>query len=247
MLLIADIGGYTRFMTVHRWNLTHAQNIVARLLEAVIDGAGRLKLAKLEGDAAFFYAPVGNSRALAVSRQVAEMLRAFVRQKEQLVADRMCNCDSCMQIEQLKLKFVAHEGEVAFQRVKGHTELAGVDVILVHRMLKNDVPVPEYVLLTDAALAQVDEGLRPFARTLTHDFEGIGQTSTHYIDLKELAVEKPTARQRSLLGRLWQKVKMELRGVPYLLGLRKPCNAFHNFEEALGKLPAGKAVKENPS
>ena len=36
---------------------------------------------------------------------------------------------------------VAHDGEVAFQRVKHLTELAGMDVILVHRMLKNDVPV----------------------------------------------------------------------------------------------------------
>jgi hypothetical protein len=31
LLLIADIGGYTRFMTVHRINLTHAQVIVRGL------------------------------------------------------------------------------------------------------------------------------------------------------------------------------------------------------------------------
>ena len=57
LLLIADIGGYTRFMKVHRINLAHAQYVVGRLLEAVIDAARpRFKLAKLEGDAAFFYA-----------------------------------------------------------------------------------------------------------------------------------------------------------------------------------------------
>ena len=50
-LLIADIGGYTRFMSVHRVNLAHAQDVVAQLLESVIDGAGRaLGLAQLEGD-----------------------------------------------------------------------------------------------------------------------------------------------------------------------------------------------------
>ena len=53
-LLIADIGGYTRFMKVHRINLAHAQYVVAQLLEAVIDGATELELSKLEGDAAFF-------------------------------------------------------------------------------------------------------------------------------------------------------------------------------------------------
>jgi class 3 adenylate cyclase len=36
-LLIADIAGYTRFMKLHRWSLVHAQDIVAQLLEAVID------------------------------------------------------------------------------------------------------------------------------------------------------------------------------------------------------------------
>src|SRR5688500_20101798 len=49
------------FMTIHRINLAHAQDVVSRLLEAVIDGApSPLKLAKLEGDAAFFYAPVSS-------------------------------------------------------------------------------------------------------------------------------------------------------------------------------------------
>src|SRR5258705_12412515 len=55
-LLIADIAGYTRFMKFHRASLAHAQDIVAQLLEAVIDASHpRLTLAKLEGDAAFFY------------------------------------------------------------------------------------------------------------------------------------------------------------------------------------------------
>ena len=55
-LLIADIAGYTRFMKFHRASLAHAQEIVAQLLEAVIDATqSHLKLAKLEGDAAFFF------------------------------------------------------------------------------------------------------------------------------------------------------------------------------------------------
>ena len=58
LLLIADIAGYTRFMKMHDTSLAHAQQIIADLLEAVIDAAGpNLKLAKLEGDAAFFYMP----------------------------------------------------------------------------------------------------------------------------------------------------------------------------------------------
>src|SRR5215813_2641829 len=77
-LLIADIGGYTRFMKMHRMSLAHAQDIVARLLEAVIDATrSRLKLSKLEGDAAFFYLnyPEGTEPALAfVAEQVADKI-----------------------------------------------------------------------------------------------------------------------------------------------------------------------------
>jgi hypothetical protein len=36
-LLIADIAGYTRFMKFHRAGLAHAPDIVAQLLEAMID------------------------------------------------------------------------------------------------------------------------------------------------------------------------------------------------------------------
>ena len=52
-------------------------------------------------------------------------------------SDIACECASCAQLDKLSLKFVAHLGEVAEQRVKRHFELAGFDVILVHRMLKN--------------------------------------------------------------------------------------------------------------
>ena len=34
LLLIADIGGYTRFMNLHRMSLAHAQENTPRLLDA---------------------------------------------------------------------------------------------------------------------------------------------------------------------------------------------------------------------
>src|SRR5205807_2010255 len=133
-----------------RINLAHAQHIVARLLEAVIDGAGRkLKLAKLEGDAAFFYgsAPIDPKDT---ARTLVSIRNAFLDRRDEMAINRLCTCDGCTQAGELKLKFVAHVGEVAFQKVKRYTELAGVDVILVHRLLKNSVPISEYVLMSDA-------------------------------------------------------------------------------------------------
>lgn len=228
LLLIADIGGYTRFMKQHRFSLSHAQDTVAQLLEAVIDASGRFKLAKLEGDAAFFYA-VGDDFT-AFSQQVADIRRAFLTRKEQLILDRLCNCDGCTQVSALTLKFVAHSGEVAFQKVKHLTELAGVDVILVHRMLKNDVPVPEYVLMTDTALQQLAPELRPHTQSLEHEFEGMGRTATHYVDLNQVATALPSGLGPSLPRKLWSKLTMEFRSLKYLLGLKEPCQDFRNVE-----------------
>ncbi|MCE9666388.1 DUF2652 domain-containing protein [Myxococcus stipitatus] len=228
LLLIADIGGYTRFMRHHRFSLAHAQETVALLLEAVIDASGHFKLAKLEGDAAFFYV-VGEDFP-AFARHVADIRRAFLSRREQLVVDRMCKCDGCMQADALTLKFVAHAGEVAFQRVKHLTELAGVDVILVHRMLKNDVPLAEYVLVTDAVHQKLDPALRDLTRGLEHEFEGIGRTATHYLDLNDVATALPTPVPPSLPRRLWHKLVMELRSLKYVLGLKQACQDFRNVE-----------------
>ena len=79
LLLIADIAGYTRFMKMHDTSLAHAQQIIADLLEAVIDAAGpNLKLAKLEGDAAFFYmpAPADDARAKLLVELATDLLAA---------------------------------------------------------------------------------------------------------------------------------------------------------------------------
>ena len=80
VLLIADIGGYTRYMHWNRMHLTHAQQTVAQLLESVIDAGKGLKLAKLEGDAAFFWAPDGNASVLVCDR-LSRMRQSFLARR----------------------------------------------------------------------------------------------------------------------------------------------------------------------
>src|ERR1700739_5059866 len=200
VLLIADIGGYTHYMHWNRKHLAHAQQTVAGLLQPVIAAGKGLKLAKLEGDAAFFWQPDGNAKVLVCDR-LSRMRQAFFAQRERFKRDIPCECASSEQLDKLSLKFVVHQGEVAEQRVKRHVELAGVDVILVHRMLKNSVPVLEYVLMTDPVAGCLDAAMRELCRPLIHDFEGIGETSTHYIDLATSDVP-PVLPKRSLVGRV---------------------------------------------
>ncbi|MBX3225337.1 MAG: DUF2652 domain-containing protein [Labilithrix sp.] len=235
LLVIADIGGYTKFMRVHRINLAHAQYVVAQLLEAVIDGAEpRLKLAKLEGDAAFFYAlaPEGKKKdeVAAFAGLVGSIRREFLAKRLELETDRVCNCDSCTQAGQLKLKFVAHVGEVAFQKVKRYTELAGVDVIFVHRLLKNSVPISEYALMSEPVFQKAD-AFATFGREASEELEGLGSVTTYYVDLAEVARELPLTLEPSLFRKALAWLKMTVRSIPYFVGLKKSCDGFRNMGE----------------
>src|SRR5207237_10887637 len=97
LLMIADIAGYTRFMKFHYMSLVHAQEIVAKLLEAIIDAAQPpLRLAKLEGDAAFFYlasSAEGSFDPAIVAQQAATMYQAFHAGAADLRAITLCQCE----------------------------------------------------------------------------------------------------------------------------------------------------------
>ena len=220
LLLIADIGGYTRYMLATRISLAHAQVAVTGLLEAVLDGATHLQLAKLEGDAAFFHAPAATAPAFA--NEVAEIRRRFLEKKQQLVADRMCNCAGCTQLEGLTLKFVAHTGEVAIHKVRQLEELSGIDVILVHRLLKNTVPIKEYVLVTDSLLSALPAQAGHDVQHQAEDLEGIGTTTTHYLDAAAFADVPPPRPRLPWATRYWHKLQMEFASLPYFVGIKKP-------------------------
>lgn len=246
VLLIADIGGYTRFMRVHSVNLAHAHDIITRLLEAVIDGAApSFKLAKLEGDAAFFHAPLKDAPApgeLAHLLETVHAIRtAFIEQRDRMNIDRICTCDGCTQVGELKIKFVVNVGEIAYHRVKGHTELAGVPVIVLHRLLKNSVPIPEYALMTGPVLEGAQPDVRGEAQEIEEDLEGLGASTLYYVDLAKTAPPVRPPVPVGYMRRLWRHILFNLRSLPYMMGLRRACDGFRNMDEALGRPALGSA------
>jgi hypothetical protein len=153
LLLLADIAGYTEFMRLHRLNLAHSQEITRRLLESMLDAVPALTLVEVEGDALFLSAPHeqqqepdGSSGWLPAA---LAMYQAFHARQQWMVAHNLCVCDACRQIGKLHVKFVVHLGDVVSQRIRESEKLVGVDVIAVHRMLKNSVPAAEYVLMSE--------------------------------------------------------------------------------------------------
>jgi hypothetical protein len=222
LLLIADIGGYTRFMNLHRMSLAHAQENTLRLLDAVIDAAPELELSGLEGDAAFLYVtePTAEEVTRSLAAVASAMYTAFHSEQGKMDSLSVCRCDACHQTGRLSVKLVAHYGEVVLTPRRGGTTLAGVDVILVHRILKNSVPVSEYVLMTDAVAALVGPPFSELSTPIEEELEGLGRQELRYVDLSAIADPPPTPEPAGWLERTGYNAAMTARLVPYLVGLK---------------------------
>ena len=64
--------------------------------------------------------------------------------------DTVCQCGACQTASNLTLKFIAHFGYLKEIKVARFLKATGVDMIVAHRLLKNDVDSHEYILMTEA-------------------------------------------------------------------------------------------------
>ena len=91
--------------------------------------------------------------------------------------------------------------------------------------------------MTDAVEACLDDSMRRLCTPMTHIFEDIGETSTHYIDLAALRV--PAAQpEESFLRRLGATVKFELSTLPFVFRMREPAEGFRNLGRGREELSA---------
>lgn len=166
-LIILDISGYTRFIHQRVVSLEHSEAIISELMESIIDHADLpLRVNKLEGDAALLYAETAASDSAAMHNvygQVSQLFSAFSERAAGIRdARRHCGCDACANVDALKLKAIIHVGDIVVKRVRQFEEIAGDAVILLHRLLKNDVPSHQYVLLTQQVHALLVDTADPF-------------------------------------------------------------------------------------
>jgi hypothetical protein len=186
VLVLADIGGYTRFIKFHDLALVHAETIVTDLLESVIDCAEHpLTLNKLEGDAALFYALADSDPAEVVRSalsQVAGFFDAFAARRAKIIGETVCRCSACQGVDQLRIKAILHFGEVALKQVRNFEEIAGQAVIVAHRLLKNGVTKDEYILVTEAVEGLAPAALGAAGAPMTEECEGIGRVRTVVYD-----------------------------------------------------------------
>ncbi|MBA2560515.1 MAG: DUF2652 domain-containing protein [Propionibacteriales bacterium] len=224
LLLIADIGGYTAYMGSHRMSLAHAEVNTGRLLERVIDAAPDFDLIEIEGDAAFLARQadtLDGDETVAHTLQAALAMHRAFHLERQYVATNLCPCNGCSGANNLKLKFVAHIGEVATQTIRRRRKLVGIDVIHVHRMLKNSVEVPEYVLVSEELYRTAVAPLPGPAHEVSQDLEGIGPARAYFVDVSDLPASLAPLPDPMLLGRIQRTLAVAVSGVPYMLGRRR--------------------------
>ncbi len=185
--LIADISGYTGYLA--DVELDHAQDILADLMGTVVTALRPgFRLAKLEGDAAFTSATMATIDGSMLLDTIERCYFGFRRRRRDVRQATSCECNACSRIPDLDLKFVVHHGEAITQRVAGRQELLGSDVILVHRLLKNEVVeqagVDAYALISQACIdvSDIDPvalGMRPHAES----YDRIGEVHAWVHDL----------------------------------------------------------------
>lgn len=104
----------------------------------------------------------------------------------------------------LNLKFVVHHGTILRQRVAGHQELLGPDVILVHRLLKNDVVastgIEAYALFSQQCADAMDVDVSALGmRASSQTYEHIGAVPVWVDDLGRRWQEEES-RTRVIVG-----------------------------------------------
>jgi len=173
-LILADISGFTAFVTATE--LQHGAEITGALLEAVMHRlAPPLEIQELEGDAVFAIGPEGTVDSRVIPNALMDAFRGFKEAQSRMALDDSCSCGACRATAQLNLKLIAHHGRFVRQVVGGHARVAGPDVILAHRLLKNPVDADGYLLFTEPALERA--GVDPVAsgmerRLLSYAFLG---------------------------------------------------------------------------
>lgn len=150
LICIPDISGFTKFMSEADFELS--SKVIPSLLNQIIySNEIGLKVSEIEGDAVLFFrtGPLPDFKDLIY--QCRQFYMEFYEQLEVLRKKYSENEQSLLIPDILGLKIVLHYGkEVAPIKVGTRIKLIGEDLIVAHKLLKNKVPLDEYILISEA-------------------------------------------------------------------------------------------------
>jgi hypothetical protein len=190
LLFVPDISGFTKF--VSHVEIEHSRMIIQELLEVIINSNEiGLQISEIEGDAVLFYKFGDPPSLVELYKQVEKM---FIKFHQSLILydhRKYCQCKACVSAIDLSLKVITHYGEYTNYNVRNFEKLIGKDVIVVHQLLKNDIPDHEYWLVTrDLAQSDISHEIVKGAEwnNSVKQFEG-GEIPFRYVHLGQLKNE----------------------------------------------------------
>jgi hypothetical protein len=190
LLLIPDITGFTEF--INRTEISHSQHIISELLDILIQEQYlNMEIAEIEGDAILFYKENPEMEIDVILQQTEIMFLKFHRHLKYYEQYRICNCGACSTATNLSLKFVVHKSEIGFITVNEARKPFGHGLITVHRILKNKIQSPEYVLFTESLFQSIEKYKKTNPADLvfyegSDHYKTIGVVIYKYIDYSPL-------------------------------------------------------------
>jgi len=198
IILIPDISGFTDFTSTTE--IDHSAHIITELLELIVESNKmEFTLAEIEGDAVLFYRKGTPLLREQLVDQCLSMFSNFHRQLKVIERDTVCKCGACQSATSLTLKFVVHFGYIKEIKVAQFVKATGVDMIVAHRLLKNDVDSHEYILMTRPccdAVGQVDANpILPWSNS-SQTYPSIGKVDFEFATLTDYKARIPPAPPR---------------------------------------------------
>ncbi len=181
---------------------SHASKIIADLLEKVIGSIKPvMNLNKLMGNSALFYCEENKNKNQ--SDEIINIMhkanKTFKEKKSELVFVQACGCEPCTQSKNLKLKIVAHKGIFTINKIRNFEEISGEDVILTHRMLKNDIKSNEYWLVTENFYSNLNKINKDIFSKITQNLKGFDKIKLNLIQFNSKEPKNSSIEKRSWL------------------------------------------------
>ena len=182
LIFIPDISGFTKF--VNETGLVTSRNLIADLLEIIIEAnILEMEVAEIQGDAVLFYRLGPPPTVQEVINQCKQIFIDFQNYLKIVERDQGTEVGASLSDSRLTLKIVVHYGRLSVTQIREHIKLMGKNVIIAHRLLKNDIEGDEYVLLSEDYLqTQPEQDIKP-----NFSWSRLHRGSTYYEHLGEIA------------------------------------------------------------
>jgi hypothetical protein len=201
LIYIPDISGFTKF--INETEIEHSQHIISELLEIIVDSNEiNMSVSEIEGDAVLFFRKGDPPNLDELLHQTFNIYKNFHSHIKLIERDTICRCGACSTVTNLGLKFIVHFGNLRELKVSKFNKIMGSDVILAHRLLKNNITQQEYILLTNNYINSQDHNSNPKVQNFekTHEkVENYGDLQIYFQDLSNLKKEIPILEKNRFL------------------------------------------------